>query len=513
MQPPTNPYSQPGYGQPGYGQPMTYAPVPAPGSALQAPQGFGYKTAASFSTTPVYTPVNNGTMSAPLLQYSPPDHQQRFPESPSYKDPIFAVLFLACLGASAWVMYSQVTWTSSNPDATSWSQMWASPGVRIGTISIFVAVVMAVIWLMMIRAMAQTMVWVALLLPAVLAGLGALACLATGQMVPGIVFLVMALLNLLYIWWVKERIPFAAALLQIAATCVQQYPGTILVTIVTLIPQVAYVCFCSIAIATISNANTGNEGSNTNSAWYAIVVFLLFSMFWVLQVLKNIVHVTVSGVFASWYFLQSREGSAPTCSALRRACTYSFGSICFGSLIVAFLQTLRALVNNQKNNKNANALAVCLADCILGCLEKLMEFFNKFAYTYVAIYGKSFMEAASAVVHLFRHRGFEAVVNENMVGGVLSLSALAVGFFTGLISGLWAYFAGVNEWGAVAGVAVLIGAVIGVLVMEVVDAAVTTTFVCFAEDPKALNTAARQAEYQLLVSTWPGGFNDAIMGV
>jgi len=62
-------------------------------------------------------------------------------------------------------------------------------------------------------------------------------------------------------------------------------------------------------------------------------------------VIKNVVHVTGAGVFASWYFLHGTVGVPPnpTLGSLKRATTTSFGSICFGSLIVAALQTLQAV--------------------------------------------------------------------------------------------------------------------------------------------------------------------------
>lgn len=61
--------------------------------------------------------------------------------------------------------------------------------------------------------------------------------------------------------------------------------------------------------------------------------------------------------------------------SLVRSLTTSFGSICFGSLLVAIIQATRALANAARDNENQ--ILVCIAQCILSCLESLLEYFNK----------------------------------------------------------------------------------------------------------------------------------------
>ena len=63
-------------------------------------------------------------------------------------------------------------------------------------------------------------------------------------------------------------------------------------------------------------------------------------------------------------------------SSFIRTVTTSFGSICFGSFLVAILQALRALANSARENGDAQIFA-CIAECILGCLASILEYFNK----------------------------------------------------------------------------------------------------------------------------------------
>ena len=63
-------------------------------------------------------------------------------------------------------------------------------------------------------------------------------------------------------------------------------------------------------------------------------------------------------------------------SSFIRTVTTSFGSICFGSFLVAILQALRAIANSARENGDAQIFA-CIAECILGCLAAILEYFNK----------------------------------------------------------------------------------------------------------------------------------------
>jgi hypothetical protein len=60
-------------------------------------------------------------------------------------------------------------------------------------------------------------------------------------------------------------------------------------------------------------------------------------------------------------------------------------------------------------------------------LQSLMEYFNRWAYVYVGIYGYKFTQAGKAVFQLFKQRGFDAVINDDLIGNVLGFAALGVG--------------------------------------------------------------------------------------
>ena len=123
--------------------------------------------------------------------------------------------------------------------------------------------------------------------------------------------------------------------------------------------------------------------------------------------------------------------------------TTSFGSICFGSLIVAIVQATRALVNMMRQEDNS--ILLCLADCILSCIESLIEYFNKWAYVYVGLYGYPYLKAGKSVMELFHNRGWDAVIADDLVSNVLFMVSVVVGLVSGVIG--WGVLKGQQaEW-------------------------------------------------------------------
>ena len=101
-----------------------------------------------------------------------------------------------------------------------------------------------------------------------------------------------------------------------------------------------------------------------------VTFLLIVSFYWAFQVNQNISHTTTCGVTASWYF-STQLNYNPTPPAFKRTMTTSFGSVAFGSLLVAIIQALKAMVRAAANNKNQ--WVTCIAMCLLNCLERMIR--------------------------------------------------------------------------------------------------------------------------------------------
>jgi len=206
------------------------------------------------------------------------------------------------------------------------------------------------------------------------------------------------------------------------------------------------------------------------------------------------------GPFGSWYYFGPKGAGMPphpTRSAFLRASTLSLGSIAFGSLIVAILELIRMLLNYAQSNAAANGsfieacLAAC-AGCFLGCIESLVEYFNKYAYIEIALYGKPYLAAAKDTWRLFVDRGVDALVNDQIVSMGMTWGSFFVGGLCALFSYIYlkATNPAYNSNGGYTPVILLFSFLIGFQVAQTltsaIEAGVSTIFVGLAEDPHIL---------------------------
>ena len=73
--------------------------------------------------------------------------------------------------------------------------------------------------------------------------------------------------------------------------------------------------------------------------------------------------------------------------------TYSFGSISFGSLIVSVIQFIKQLASvgraaAQQEGDTIFQIIFCCLQCLAGLIEGLVQYFNHYAYTQIALFGK-----------------------------------------------------------------------------------------------------------------------------
>lgn len=193
-----------------------------------------------------------------------------------------------------------------------------------------------------------------------------------GNMLMGIMGFLSFGVGCCYAYFVWQRIPFAASNLNTALTAVRANSGLTVAAFGFLALALVWSLWWSVA----AGGALSNMGEGT--------LFLSFvSYFWTHQVLQNTLVCITSGVIGTWWFAPS-EANSWFSQALKdssaRALTYSFGSICFGSLIVAIVQALRQLNHYARSQGEDGAILVCIIDCILGCIESIIEYLNKWAY-------------------------------------------------------------------------------------------------------------------------------------
>ena len=343
-----------------------------------------------------------------------------------FRDVFWAIAFLGHLAVMLVVMtaYSMSS-INNNNNANGGNVTYDYTSiVWVVVICALVGGVLSSFTLRFMMAYPMILVKVALIFSVVCSLLVALMGLLTGNMWMAILGSIGFLLNCCYAYMVWGRIPFAAANLKTALAAVRANMGLSFVAHLFLLLAFGWSLWWSVtAGAAISSAGTG------------IVFLFLLSYYWTHQVIQNTVHVTTAGVVGTWWFAP-HEASAFWSEAIQhsltRASTYSFGSICFGSFLVALVQALRALHRMARENDDCSVV-ICLIDCILGCIEGILEYINKWAYVYVGLYGYSYLEAGRNVITLFQNKGWTTIITDDLVENVLFMMSVAIGFVTGLI--------------------------------------------------------------------------------
>lgn len=332
----------------------------------------------------------------------------------------------------------------------------------------------------------------------------------SANLLMGILGLVSFAFGCCYAYFVWSRIPFAAANLNTALTAVRDNLGLTIVAYLFLALALGWSIWWSVATGGLMEAYGGG-----------IAFLLLLSYYWVHQVLQNTMHVTTAGTIGTWWFDPAEASSfcsTAISDSFARATTYSFGSICFGSLIVAIIQALRTLNRYLRDSDDAQCI-VCVIDCILGCIESIIEYFNKWAYVYIGLYGYNYLDAGRNVLTLFQNKGWTTIITDDLTDNVLFMISVGIGLLTGLVGLTIAkldqnLFANMNvEDPASLGflLGLLVGFVMSSILMGVVSSAVNTVIVCFAESPREFEVNHPQLSMEMRDAwrrAWPEECNN-----
>lgn len=279
--------------------------------------------------------------------------------SPHCNDGFFAVLFLVNVGVIAVFAFAkgvptlmknvnQNTDTDVTGQSKDFTHLFILSAALVGG-----AVLLSLAWMKFLMAYAESMIRIALWFNVGLTVVFALTTFAVSPIM-ACLMLLMAGLNVWYIFAVQDRIGFASANLKTACAAVSQHSAIFLVALLLVIKQTVWLLLWSLSAIgiyqMIKDSDPGCDKVNAQGrpermcggvgGGFALF-FMLISVYWGQQVLQNILTCTTSGVVASWWYQPNTK--KVTAGALYRSLTSSFGSICFGSLIVAVLQALRTV--------------------------------------------------------------------------------------------------------------------------------------------------------------------------
>ncbi|KAF9972185.1 putative choline transporter, neither null mutation nor overexpression affects choline transport [Actinomortierella ambigua] len=512
------------HNQPGYQQPPYYNPQqPQWGQQPVQQQYFGTPPPGPTQGQPItgVVPPSYDYESAPTTGSVNPETglPDKFNPRPKYNDCWAFILFVLQLAAFVVLSFFAISKVSDKQNQgaphqpTVASGLLSMSGLITMLISVLIGLVFAVLYFLLTQAFPRQIIKVTFAASIIIYLAAAIYWLVLGAWLPGIFGLIFGVLYASMWWFWKSRIPFATAMLVTVTQIAKQYPATFFMSFLGLFVQLLYAVYFNVVIAGCYEMLYDYDRHRTPGSLQVLILVCFFSFYWTSQVIKNIVHTTIAGVYATYYFLAGSPqgmGNSPTVASFKRACTTSIGSICFGSLIVAIIQTLRALTTMLRGDGDNGFLVflACIIDCILACIQGMAEYVNKYAYCQVAIYGKPFLVAAKDTWTILKDRGIEQIINDNLIGNVWAMGALVGGVLSALGSYLYLIIVkpSFNTGNDFTIIIVLMAFVMGLQMVftvgTVIDSGTATTFVCLAEDPAAL-ARTKPDLFEMIRATWP----------
>lgn len=391
------------------------------------------------------------------------------------------------------------------------------------TFVLVVALVVSGFYFMLVRMFTKKIIWITGIAN-VLLGFGtAVYYFYRRYYSAAVVFFIFAIFYAICFWSWRKRIPFTILMLQTTIDISKTFGHIFVVSAVGGLAALATGAWFAVTFVAVyikyspdrNNPACRSPGGGCSSAkLIGLLIFVVFSFYWLSEVIKNVLHVSVSGVYGSWYFCSgSRMPSHPTLGAFKRAMTYSFGSICFGSLIVSIIQLLKQAANiaQQSEATDGNIIACCLwacAGCILSLLQWVIEYFNHYAYSYIALYGDAYIPAAKATWTLMKDRGLDTLVNDLLVDPVLTIGAVCVGYLCALLAYLYLIFTNpaYNEGNRFTPVLMAFSFLVGLQIANIflvpIKSGIATIFTSMAHNPDVM-CRDHPDLYQRMIQVYP----------
>ena len=384
-------------------------------------------------------------------------------------------------------------------------------GVALGA-SFFLG--LAMLWLF--RQCAHTMVWTVVYAKVGVMAALAVAFLAMGSLIPGVIFALLTALTAFcfYLW--TDELNLVASLLSVSTQGLRDNPHIITTTVglsfgslVYIVPAAFAMTFAfmngSVAVSSAAVSKTGAAcadfaGDATDCCAWQVDAWVPFytalatvSFIWVTSFALETRLYVIGGTMCQWYFAPAgtTEFRGLVGDSLRNALGPSFGTIAFGSFVLTMVEIGKAAAERMRRDEdNRGNILVCLVTSCLECIYAIIEYISKFATLQAAMTGAAFCDAAANVTDLLQRNFLAAYGAYAFPGMILQGTAFVLAGGFGVATWLLSYATFAVSVDANAGLyAALVGALAGVvafvvlmffvmIMLNVVDA----VFLCYAMD-------------------------------
>mmetsp|Transcript_21923 Transcript_21923/g.28404 ORF Transcript_21923/g.28404 Transcript_21923/m.28404 type:complete len:512 (+) Transcript_21923:173-1708(+) len=234
-----------------------------------------------------------------------------------------------------------------------------------------------------------------------------------------IIFLV---IYICVIFFLRKRINLAMGVVKESCKALADMPLIVVFPLIQLCGFIVFMVFWVLYVvylagtAEVSESSKTTEGYTTRELTYSSDAkkrgwYFLFCYFWTSEFILALGQIVLALCFAKWYFQKGdtrKLGSSVLFTCIRQGMFYHMGTAAFGSLIIAVIKMIRAMLAYLQKKVQASGTPAskflkpvfCCIQCCLWCFEKCMKFLNKNAYIQTAIFSYSFCKAAKEAFFL-----------------------------------------------------------------------------------------------------------------
>mmetsp|Transcript_55302 Transcript_55302/g.148136 ORF Transcript_55302/g.148136 Transcript_55302/m.148136 type:complete len:494 (-) Transcript_55302:149-1630(-) len=401
-----------------------------------------------------------------------------------YRDSAWALLFL--------VIVAFIAATAMDPKAQlrfAENSKYMNPHIAAFVASSAVALLI----MQVARIFPTSFVWAALLGGQLLAVIVGLALIPGGGalILSGVILVVGGMVGVLCtICCYKRWIPFTALIVQTVTSVVETHQGMVAVSVLGCCLTFLWwlLCTCAFVAIYLLHANRiDNFHEDVPLAGMVVIFVVTLVASWGVGVMTGACQVACCGVFGRWYFGRDLlPGAMPVLSSTRVAFTTSFGSICFGSLVMALFRAAEAVARAAREQaaEDGNVVVCIIAaiiQSILDCIGDIIEWFCTYAYVQCAIRGLGMVDAARATYALCKFANIDLIISNCLTDSVTASAAVLCGVAGGLV----AFAAASGEtWFLLSGF--ILGSFVGSACLQPLRSGAITLAVCWSEFPEAL---------------------------
>lgn len=292
----------------------------------------------------------------------------------------------------------------------------------------------------------------------------------------------------------KSRVDLCAAMVNIAGSVLGGSPAVFLVTVVLAIFKFMFVILCTASLWVLHKSDYSHK--------MAASIPLVLMGFWGLSVISNLSLVTLYGTLGRWFY----DTQGGTCASLLRGCTTSFGSVCFGSLVVASIHTGHASCEALQKKGWIPKYIMCVVNSVFNTLEAAINNMNMFGFVQVAVNGTGFVVSSKRAISFLKYKGLTALLTESVLHRLQVLGSCAAAMLCGFVAiGSCEYVLDIalseHERTSLLAAGATLGWFVVYTLISPIHSMSTALLVCFAESPDVLANAHPQ-EYAQLMHNW-----------